>query len=92
MNMKEKLEKDFLRLQKVLRELRFLRYNNLQNPENKRRIEESIKLLGPMSDELKASWDKPTDLLILHRAESSKLQSLTKQTADKVKLVNVTYN
>ena len=54
MNMKEELERDFLRLQKVLRELRFLRYNNLQRPERKRRIEESIKLLGPMSDELKA--------------------------------------
>ena len=37
-----------------------------------------------LNDELKASWDKPTDLLMLHRAESSKLQSLTKQTADKV--------
>ena len=63
MNMKEELQKDFLKLQKVLRELRFLRYNHLQNPENKRRIEESIKLLGPMSDELKAKLDamhKPT--------------------------------
>jgi len=58
MNMKETLEKDFLRLQKVLRELRFLRYNYLQNAENKRRIEESIKLLGPLSDELKAKLDK----------------------------------
>ena len=36
-----------------------------------------------LNDELKASWDKPTNLLILHRAESSKLQSLAKQTADK---------
>lgn len=63
MNMKEELEKDFLKLQKVLRELRFLRYNYLSNPENKRRIEEAIKLLGPMSDELKAKLDamhKPT--------------------------------
>ena len=60
MNMKEALEKDFLRLQKVLRELRFLRYNYLQQPENKRRIEESIKLLGPMSDELKAKLDTMT--------------------------------
>ena len=58
MNMKEELERDFLRLQKVLRELRFLRYNNLQNPERKRRIEESIQLLGPMSDELKEQIDK----------------------------------
>lgn len=63
MNMKEEIEKDFLKLQKVLRELRFLRYNYLSNPENKRRIEEAIKLLGPMSDELKAKLDamhKPT--------------------------------
>ena len=60
MNTKEELERDFLRLQKVLRELRFLRYNNLQNPERKRRIEESIKLLGPMSDELKEELDKMT--------------------------------
>ena len=63
MNMKQEIEKDFLKLQKVLRELRFLRYNYLSNPENKRRIEEAIKLLGPMSDELKAKLDamhKPT--------------------------------
>ena len=63
MNTKQELEKDFLKLQKVLRELRFLRYNYLSNPENKRRIEEAIKLLGPMSDELKAKLDamhKPT--------------------------------
>ena len=60
MNMKESIEKDFLKLQKVLRELRFLRYNYLQQPENKRRIEEAIKLLGPMSDELKAKIDAMT--------------------------------
>ena len=63
MNMKEEIEKDFLKLQKVLRELRYLRYSYLSNPENKRRIEEAIKLLGPMSDELKAKLDamhKPT--------------------------------
>lgn len=60
MNIKEELERDFLRLQRVLRELRFLRYNNLQRPERKRRIEESIKLLGPMSDELKEQLDKMT--------------------------------
>jgi len=40
-----------------------------------------------LNDELKASWDKPTDLLMLHRAESSKLQSLAKQTADKLMYV-----
>ena len=60
MNRKEELEKDFLRLQKVLRELRFLRYNYLQDDKNRRRIEESIKLLGPMSDELKAKLDAMT--------------------------------
>ena len=60
MNYKEELEKDFLRLQKVLRELRFLRYNYLQDDKNRRRIEESIKLLGPMSDELKAKLEEMT--------------------------------
>ena len=63
MNMKEEIEKDFLRLQKILRELRFLRYNHLTNPDYRNKIEESIKLLGPMSDELKARLDamqKPT--------------------------------
>ena len=60
MNMKETVQKDFLKLQKVLRELRFLRYNYLRNAENKRRIEESIKLLGPMSDELKAKIENMT--------------------------------
>ena len=58
--MKEEYEKDFLRLQKILRELRFLRYNYLDNQENRKRIEESIKLLGPLSDELKAKIDAMT--------------------------------
>ena len=58
MNMKEELQKDFLRLQKILRELRFLRYNNLTNPQNRKRIEEAIGLLGPMSNELKEELDK----------------------------------
>ena len=58
--MKEELEKDFLRLQKILRELRFLRYNNLTHQENRQRIEEAIRLLGPMSDELKEQLDKMT--------------------------------
>jgi len=40
-----------------------------------------------LNDELKASWDKPTELLVLHRAESTKLQSLAKQTADKLNYV-----
>ena len=56
--MKEEYEKDFLRLQKILRELRFLRYNNLTHHENRQRIEEAIKLLGPISDELKERLDK----------------------------------
>ena len=60
MNMKQEYEKDFLRLQKILRELRFLRYNYLNNQENRKRIEESIKLLGPLSDELKAKIDAMT--------------------------------
>ena len=58
MNLKEELERDFLRLQKILRELRFLRYNNLQDKDNRARIEEAIKLLGPMSDEYKERLDK----------------------------------
>ena len=60
MNTKEELEKDFLRLQKILRELRFLRYNYLTNKDNRTRIEEAIRLLGPMSDELKEQLDKMT--------------------------------
>ena len=60
MNMKEELERDFLRLQKILRELRFLRYNNLTVPENRKRIEEAMRLLGPMSDEMKERLDKMT--------------------------------
>lgn len=63
MNMKEDIQKDFLRLQRILRELRFLRYNNLTNPVNRKRIEDSIQTLGKMSDELKAqleSMEKPS--------------------------------
>ena len=63
MNIKEELEKDFLRLQKILRELRFLRYNNLTHKDNRKRIEEAMRLLGPISDELKEKLDamqKPT--------------------------------
>ena len=60
MNMKEDLQKDFLRLQKILRELRFLRYNNITHKSNRNRIEEAMRLLGPMSDELKDQLDKMT--------------------------------
>ena len=58
MNIKKELEQDFLRLQRVLRELRFLRYNYLTHKENKERIESAIKLLGPLSDEVKEKLDK----------------------------------
>ena len=58
MNVKQEYEKDFLRLQKILRELRFLRYNNLTHPQNRKRIEEAIQLLGPISDELKEKLEK----------------------------------
>ena len=60
MNIKLETERDFLRLQKILRELRFLRYNNLSNKENLQRIEEAIKLLGPISDQLKERLDSMT--------------------------------
>ena len=56
--MKEELERDFLRLQKILRELRFLRYNHLTHPDYRKRIEEAMRLLGPMSDEMKEKLDK----------------------------------
>jgi len=58
MNTKEEFEKDFLRLQKILRELRFLRYNNLSNKANRKRIEEAMRLLGPISDELKEKLER----------------------------------
>ena len=57
MNTKEETQKDFLRLQKILRELRFLRYNYLSAPESRKKIEEAIRLLGPLSDELKEKLD-----------------------------------
>ena len=56
--MKQELERDFLRLQKILRELRFLRYNHLTHPDYRKRIEEAMRLLGPMSDEMKEKLDK----------------------------------
>ncbi len=57
MNLKEELQKDFLRLQKILRELRFLRYNYLDNKDKRKRVEEALRLLGPLSDELKEQLD-----------------------------------
>ena len=44
MNMKENLEKDFLRLQKILRELRYLRFNNMTHKSNRATIEEAIRI------------------------------------------------
>ena len=58
MNIKQEIQKDFLRLQKILRELRFLRYNHLTHADYRKRIEESIKLLGPISEEMKERLDK----------------------------------
>lgn len=58
MNLKEELQRDFLRLQKILRELRFLRYNNLLHKGNRKRIEEAMRALAPMSDEMKEQLDK----------------------------------
>ena len=60
MNMKEEIEKDFLRLQKILRELRFLRYNHMNNKDRRTKIEQAIQLLGPMSDEFKSRLDEMT--------------------------------
>ena len=60
MNMKENLEKDFLRLQKILRELRYLRFNNMTHKSNRATIEEAIRILGPMSDKMKEKLDTMT--------------------------------
>ena len=60
MNRKQELERDFLRLQKILRELRFLRYNHLTHPDYRKRIEDAIKGLGPISDEMKGALEKMT--------------------------------
>ena len=63
MNMKQEIEKDFLRLQKILRELRFLRYSYLGDKIRRKEVEKMIRTLGPWSDELKEKLDamtKPT--------------------------------
>ena len=57
MNLKQELEKDFLRLQKILRELRFLRYSYLSDKTKRKKVEEALRLLGPLSDELKVKLD-----------------------------------
>ena len=60
MNRKEELEKDFLRLQKILRELRFLRYSYLAEKDKRKKVEEAMRLLGPLSDDLKEQLDSMT--------------------------------
>ena len=63
MNMKQELEKDFLRLQKILRELRFLRYSYLGDKIRRKEVEKMIRTLGGWSDEMKVELDamqKPT--------------------------------
>jgi|TARA_R110001592_G_scaffold20661_1_gene83526 hypothetical protein len=63
MNMKQETEKDFLRLQKILRELRFLRYSYLGNKAKRKEVEKMIRTLGGWSDEMKVELDamqKPT--------------------------------
>ena len=57
MNTKQETAKDFLRLQKVLRELRFLRYNFFDSPADKLRIEKAIQELAPLSDKLKSKLE-----------------------------------
>lgn len=60
MNLKQETEKDFLRLQKILRELRFLRYSYFGDDKRKKQVEDIIHTLGPWSDELKAKLDSLT--------------------------------
>lgn len=60
MNPKEEIQKDFLRLQKILRELRFLRYSYFGDDKRKKQVEDIIHTLGPWSDELKAKLDSMT--------------------------------
>lgn len=60
MNVKQELQKDFQRLQRALRELRFLRYSYMGDSDKRKRVEEAIHLLGPLSDELKEALDKMT--------------------------------
>ena len=57
MNMKDEKNRVFLRVQKVLRELRFLRYGWIATPEKRKVVEKMLRDLGPISDELKAELD-----------------------------------
>ena len=63
MNIKRETQKDFFRLQKILRELRFLRYSYLGDKTKRKEVEKIIRTLGPWSDELKEKLEgmtKPT--------------------------------
>ena len=51
MNIKLEKEKEFLRLKKIIRDLRMIRYNHLGTPEAKS-IEDAIALLEPIVQEL----------------------------------------
>tara|TARA_Y100000593_G_scaffold16044_1_gene31679 strand:- start:4416 stop:4619 length:204 start_codon:yes stop_codon:yes gene_type:complete len=63
MNIKEEKSKEFLRLNKILRELRLLRFTYFGTKKQKA-VETAIQALGPLCDELK-HWldnaDKPDD-------------------------------
>ena len=60
MNLKLELERDFLRLQRVLRELRILRNNNIARKDNRAVLEEATRLLEPMFEEYKAKLETMT--------------------------------
>ena len=51
MNIKLEKEKEFLKLKKIIRELRIIRYSHLGTPKAKP-IEEAIELLEPIVQEL----------------------------------------
>jgi len=57
MNIKEEKAKDFLKLNKMLQELRFLRYN-YAGTENCNRIDKAIGELEPILEELKIWLEK----------------------------------
>jgi len=52
MNVKEQKAKDFLKLNKLLQELRYLRYNYM-GTDNDKRVQRAIAELEPMLEELR---------------------------------------
>ncbi len=56
MNIHDEKSKEFLKLNKILRELRMLRFSYL-GTENQKRVEEAMKALGPICDGLKKWLD-----------------------------------